>query len=69
MQTANNSKILRHKLFTRFVKTVTIDWNSIHIINCKYCNQVYIGETSRSLHERLMEHSRYASSPTRHRLS
>ena len=33
-------------------------------IICKHCNQVYIGETSRSLHERLMEHTRYASSPT-----
>ena len=36
----------------------------VYKIICKYCNQVYIGETSRSLHERLMEHTRYASSPT-----
>ena len=37
----------------------------VYKIICKYCNQVYIGETSRSLHERLMEHTRYASSPTK----
>ena len=36
----------------------------VYKIICKYCNQVYIGETSRSLHERLMEHARYESSPT-----
>ena len=34
------------------------------LLICKYCDQVYIGETSRSLHERLMELCRYASSPT-----
>ena len=36
----------------------------VYKIICKYCNQAYIGEFSRSLHERLMEHNRYASSPT-----
>lgn len=35
----------------------------VYRIICKLCNQVYIGETSRSLHERLMEHCRYASCP------
>ena len=36
----------------------------VYKIICKYCNHVYIGENSRSLHKRLMEHTWYANSPT-----
>jgi len=36
----------------------------IYKITCNYCNQFYIGESSRSLHDRLGEHLRFASNPT-----
>ena len=35
----------------------------VYKIICNLCQQVYIGETSRTAHERLMEHRRYATSP------
>ena len=38
----------------------------IYKIICNICNQTYIGETSRSIHERLAEHNRYAGNPTKH---
>lgn len=36
----------------------------IYRITCNLCCQFYVGESSRSLHERLGEHLRYASNPT-----
>ena len=35
----------------------------VYQITCRLCNKIYCGESSRSLHERLSEHLRYASSP------
>ena len=35
----------------------------VYKIVCNICKEVYIGETSRPVHERLMEHSRYAANP------
>ena len=35
----------------------------IYLINCKLCGQQYVGESCRSLHERLGEHLRYATNP------
>ena len=35
----------------------------VYQITCRLCNEIYCGESSRSLHERLSEHLRYASSP------
>ena len=37
---------------------------AVYQITCKLCGEIYIGETSRSLHDRLGEHFRYARSPT-----
>ena len=36
----------------------------IYRITCNLCQQFYIGESSRSLHDRLSEHLRYANNPT-----
>ena len=36
----------------------------IYRITCKLCGQFYVGESCRSLHDRLGEHLRYASNPT-----
>ena len=35
----------------------------VYKIKCNICQEVYIGETSRTAHERLMEHNRYAANP------
>ena len=35
----------------------------IYKITCNYCTQIYVGESSRSLHDRLGEHLRYATNP------
>ena len=35
----------------------------VYQITCRLCNEIYCGGSSRSLHERLSEHLRYASSP------
>ena len=35
----------------------------VYQITCKHCDEMYIGESSRSLHDRLGEHLRYARSP------
>ncbi len=37
--------------------------NTVYRIDCRVCNNFYIGETERTLHERLGEHLRYASYP------
>ena len=36
----------------------------IYKITCNLCHQTYIGESSRSLHDRLSEHLRFANNPT-----
>ena len=36
----------------------------VYCITCKLCNQRYVGETGRTIHERLSEHLRYANNPT-----
>ena len=36
----------------------------IYKITCNLCEQFYVGESSRSLHDRLGEHLRFASNPT-----
>ena len=35
----------------------------VYKIKCNIFQEVYIGETSRTAHERLMEHNRYAANP------
>ena len=35
----------------------------VYQITCRHCGQIYVGESSRSLHDRLGEHLRYARSP------
>ena len=35
----------------------------VYKIKCNICQEVYIGETSHTAHERLMEHNRYAANP------
>ena len=35
----------------------------VYIITCNLCNEVYIGESSRTLSHRLGEHLRYARNP------
>ena len=37
--------------------------NAVYRVDCKICGQFYIGETERTLHERMGEHLRYASYP------
>ena len=37
---------------------------AVYCITCKLCNQRYLGETGRTIHERLSEHLRYANNPT-----
>ena len=36
----------------------------IYEMTCKLCSNKYIGESSRSLHDRLREHLRYATNPS-----
>ena len=36
----------------------------VYMVTCNLCGEEYVGETCRSCHERLMEHVRYASSPS-----
>ena len=36
----------------------------VYRITCKLCGRRYIGETSRALHERMMEHFRAANAPS-----
>jgi hypothetical protein len=36
----------------------------VYKVVCNHCHQKYIGETCRSCHERLMEHFRFATSPS-----
>ena len=36
----------------------------IYQITCNLCNELYIGESSRSLHDRLGEHLRFATNPS-----
>ena len=36
----------------------------IYQIKCNLCNELYIGESSRSLHDRLGEHLRFATNPS-----
>ena len=36
----------------------------IYKITCNLCEQFYVGESSRSLHDRLGEHLRFANNPT-----
>ena len=38
--------------------------NPVYQIICNHCKEMYIGESSRTAHERLGEHLRYASNPT-----
>ena len=43
-----------------------VDYSTSHPvyqITCRPCNEIYCGESSRPLHERLSEHLRYASNP------
>ena len=35
----------------------------VYKIKCNICQEVYIGESNRTAHERLMEHNRYAANP------
>ena len=37
----------------------------VYQITCKICREKYCGESSRTLHERLSEHLRYASQPNK----
>ena len=37
---------------------------AVYCITCKLCNQRYVGETGRTIHEWLSEHLRYANNPT-----
>ena len=37
---------------------------SLYQITCNVCNELYIGETSRSLHDRLEEHLWFATNPS-----
>ena len=64
-----NNKIMyfnkKYQIFPRLTGSIDCTATGIvYKIICKYCNQVYIEDTSRSLHERLMDHSRYANSLT-----
>ena len=36
----------------------------VYLITCTLCNQQYVGESGRSVHDRLSEHLRYAKNPT-----
>ena len=36
----------------------------VYLITCILCNQQYVGESGRSVHDRLSEHLRYAKNPT-----
>ena len=38
--------------------------DAVYCITCKLYNQKYVGETGRTIHERLSEHLRYANNPT-----
>ena len=38
--------------------------DAVYCITCKLCNQRYVGETGRTIHERLSEYLRYANNPT-----
>ena len=33
------------------------------MITCQLCNDIYIGESSRTVHDRLSEHLRFANNP------
>ena len=35
----------------------------VYQITCRHCEQIYVGESSRSLHDRLGEHLRFARNP------
>ena len=37
---------------------------AVYKVICNMCGKFYVGETSRTLHERLSEHRRYANNPT-----
>ena len=37
---------------------------AVYKVICNICGEYYVGETSRTLHERLSEHRRYANNPT-----
>ena len=37
---------------------------AVYCISCNLCNQRYVGETGRTIHERLSEHLRYTNNPT-----
>ncbi len=39
---------------------------AVYKIHCNLCHEIYIGETSRTAHERLMEHCRFAASPDKY---
>ncbi len=36
---------------------------AVYQVTCKVCDRIYVGESSRSLHDRLGEHLRYARNP------
>ena len=36
---------------------------SIYLVTCRLCHEEYVGETYRSLHDRMMEHQRAAANP------
>ena len=38
--------------------------NTVYQIKCCLCNEIYIGESGRPLHDRFYEHFRSASNPT-----
>ena len=40
--------------------------NLVYEITCEYCNKRYIGETERTLHDRMLEHRRAATNPEKH---
>ena len=40
--------------------------NVVYEITCKRCNKRYIGETERTLHDRMLEHRRAATNPDKH---
>ena len=35
----------------------------MHRITCQRCSDIYIGESSRNIHDRLSEHLRFANNP------
>ena len=40
--------------------------NLVYIITCEHCDKRYIGETERTLHDRMLEHRRAATNPEKH---